>query len=295
MLRLSGTLAFLDWAWTGGPEPQAIDRRHVEAAVALWRDYYWPHARAALRQMGITDKHADARRVLRWLKAKRKTEVSREEVRVEALGKRHDADQVQTIIDFLVRAGWLRERTVPTAGRHARRWDVNPQLHSPWAFRKGRKGREGSPHPPFPTFPTFPEGAQGIQMTAPRQPTLDLGSPRQGGHGAPEFRLHCALADLKIPLQAILALVEYLEVDESRHFARMQEADADTRAHIFNHIKAVSDWLETQPGIPTAAERLQRWTRPIEDAFAAAGVRLVDGDFKDLWRGRGEYMPRRDN
>ena len=30
-------------------------------------------------------------------------------MRVEALGKRHDADQVQTIIDFLVRAGWLRK------------------------------------------------------------------------------------------------------------------------------------------------------------------------------------------
>ena len=131
VLRLAGTLAFLDWSWTGGPEPQAIDRRYIEAAATLFRDYYWPHARAALRQMGITDKHADARRVSRWIKANHKTEVSREEVRVEALGKRHDADQVQTIIDSLVRAGWLRERTVPTAGRYARRWDVNPQLHSP--------------------------------------------------------------------------------------------------------------------------------------------------------------------
>ena len=124
------TLAFLDWSWTGGPEPQAIDRRHIEGAVTLFRDYYWPHARAALRQMGITDKHADARRVSRWIKANHKTEVAREEVRVEALGKRHDADQVQTIIESLVRAGWLRERTVPTAGRYATRWDVNPQLHS---------------------------------------------------------------------------------------------------------------------------------------------------------------------
>ena len=131
VLRLAGTLAFLEWSWTGGPEPQAIEQRHIEGAVTLFRDYYWPHARAALRQMGSTDKHADARRVSRWIKANHKTEVSREELRVEALGKRHDADQVQTIIDSLVRAGWLRERTVPTAGRYARRWDVNPQLHSP--------------------------------------------------------------------------------------------------------------------------------------------------------------------
>ena len=130
VLRLAGTLAFLEWSWTGGPEPQAIELRHIEGAVMLFRDYYWPHARAALRQMGITDKHADARRVLRWIKAHDRTEVGREEVRVEALGKRHDADQTQTIIDSLVRAGWLRERTVPTAGRYARRWEVNPQLHT---------------------------------------------------------------------------------------------------------------------------------------------------------------------
>jgi hypothetical protein len=130
VLRLAGTLAFLDWSWTGGPEPQTIERRHIEAAMTLFRDYYWPHARAALRQMGVTDKHADVRRVARWIRANHKTEVAREEVRVQALGKRHDADQVQTIIDSLVRAGWLRERTVPTAGRYARRWEVNPQLHS---------------------------------------------------------------------------------------------------------------------------------------------------------------------
>jgi len=131
VLRLASTLAFLEWAWSGGPEPQVIERRHIEAAVTLFRDYYWPHARAALRQMGITDKHADARRVSRWIKANHKTEVSREELRVEALSKRHDAEQVQTIIDSLVRAGWFRERSVPTAGRYARRWDVNPKLHSP--------------------------------------------------------------------------------------------------------------------------------------------------------------------
>ena len=121
----------MDWAWRGGPPPSAVEAASLEAAVQLWRGYFWPHAVAAVRQVGVSDRHADARKVLRWLKANRKTEVAREEVRVEALGKRHDAEQVQTIIDSLVRAGWLRERTVPTAGRYARRWDVNPQLHSP--------------------------------------------------------------------------------------------------------------------------------------------------------------------
>ena len=69
VLRLAGTLAFLDWAWTGGPEPQPSPRNMSRPPSLLWRDYFWPHARAALRQMGLSDKHADARRVLRWIKA----------------------------------------------------------------------------------------------------------------------------------------------------------------------------------------------------------------------------------
>ena len=56
-LRLSGTLAYLDWAMIGGPQPEEIDERHMGAAERLLRDYFWPHARAALRQIGLTDKH----------------------------------------------------------------------------------------------------------------------------------------------------------------------------------------------------------------------------------------------
>ena len=131
VLRLAATLALMDWAWRGGPPPSEVEAASVEPAVELWRGYFWPHAVAAVRQVGVSDRHADARKVLRWVKANRKTEVAREEARVEALTKRYDADQVQTIIDSLVRGGWLRERIVPTAGRYARRWEVNPQLYSP--------------------------------------------------------------------------------------------------------------------------------------------------------------------
>ena len=38
VLRLSGTLCFLEWGWNGGAEPQAIDARHVESAVLLWNE-----------------------------------------------------------------------------------------------------------------------------------------------------------------------------------------------------------------------------------------------------------------
>ena len=40
VLRLSGTLAYLDWAMVGGIEPQVIGEQYVDAAVRLWRDYF---------------------------------------------------------------------------------------------------------------------------------------------------------------------------------------------------------------------------------------------------------------
>jgi hypothetical protein len=71
---------------TGGLEPQAIEEPYMAAAIRLWRDYFWPHARAALRQVGLTDRHRNARRVLRWISCKQLLEVSREDVRRDALG-----------------------------------------------------------------------------------------------------------------------------------------------------------------------------------------------------------------
>jgi hypothetical protein len=128
VLRIAGTLCLLEWAWSGGAEPQAIEARHVESAVTLWRDYYWPHGCAALRQMGLTDKHAEARAVLRWIRANDRHEVSLKDVRREALKQRFDAGDTQAIVEGLVRAGWLRQVTTKTAGRAVHRFEVNPLL-----------------------------------------------------------------------------------------------------------------------------------------------------------------------
>jgi hypothetical protein len=123
-LRLAGTLAFLNWAFSGGAEPDCIAEEFVTAAAALWEDFFWPHARSALRLIGVTDRYAEARRVLRWLQSHRGQEVSREDVRVDALGRRLDARQTQAVLDVLVKSGWLHEAIRPTAGRTAHRWRV---------------------------------------------------------------------------------------------------------------------------------------------------------------------------
>ena len=128
VLRLSGTLAYLDWAMQGGAEPQAIGQEYVEAAVRLWRDYFWLHSRAALRQIGLTEKHTNARRALCWIRTNRKAEVSLQDIRQDALGRRLDAELTRSLLDGLVRAGWLKLVTKKTAGRAVHRWQVNPQL-----------------------------------------------------------------------------------------------------------------------------------------------------------------------
>jgi hypothetical protein len=128
VLRLSGALAYLDWAMVGGAEPQSIDESYVEAAVRLWRDYFWPHSRAALRQIGLTEKHANARRALSWIRGNQKVEVSLQDIRQDALGRRIDAEQTRGLLDGLVRAGWLKLMTMQTGGRAIHRWQVNPQL-----------------------------------------------------------------------------------------------------------------------------------------------------------------------
>src|SRR5262249_26628869 len=133
VLRLTGTLVYLDWSMSSGKEPEEIEAKFVNAAVQLVREYFWPHSRAALRQTGLSDRHANARRVLRWVRANRKTEVSREDIRRDALGQKLDADQTQQLMKSLERAGWVRAVQTfsgPKGGRRALRWTVNPILLS---------------------------------------------------------------------------------------------------------------------------------------------------------------------
>jgi Protein of unknown function (DUF3987)/Primase C terminal 2 (PriCT-2) len=137
VLRLAGVITYLDWArrTAGQPflmqEPNKVEKPFIEAAIRLVKDYFWPHSRAALRQIGLSEHHANARRVLRWICANGRTdELSREEIRRYALGKTLNADETQKLLDGLVLAGWLQEITNMTGGRPQKRWVANPKLFS---------------------------------------------------------------------------------------------------------------------------------------------------------------------
>ena len=128
VLRVAGTLSYLNWAWDGGAEPERIELEFVQAAIGLVRDYFWPHSRAALRQIGLSERHANARRVLRWIRTRGKTEVCVKDVRRDALGQCLDAKQTEELLDQLAKAGWLARKTEGTRGRSVHRWSVNPIL-----------------------------------------------------------------------------------------------------------------------------------------------------------------------
>jgi hypothetical protein len=139
VLRLAGTLTFLAWADAdpgaglegiiAGIEPTEIDKKFMVDAVKLIEGYFWPHARAALRQIGLTDRHRHARRVLRWARANDQHEVSLRDIRRDALAHSVDVEQTRDLVDRMVKAGWLRaEPVIQTGGRPRERWTVNPKL-----------------------------------------------------------------------------------------------------------------------------------------------------------------------
>jgi hypothetical protein len=140
VLRLAGTLAYL--AWSGALpssaisledikealEPETIGEEFVIGAVRLWRDYFWPHARAAFHQAKCGDHHQNERRALLWMKNRSKTEVSREDIRRDCLAQTLNASETQRVIEVLETGGWLRKTITSTGGRPKYRWDVNPRL-----------------------------------------------------------------------------------------------------------------------------------------------------------------------
>ena len=143
--RLAAILTLLDWTAnrpSNALPPTVITTQHLCAAWDLWERYYRPHAQAVFDRAGPVDgdrqgKHKarqHARRVIGWIRARGVKEISREEVRREALSQRVNAAGADEVILALEQAGVLREVEVDEedypepAARPARRWQVNPAL-----------------------------------------------------------------------------------------------------------------------------------------------------------------------
>ena len=134
--RLAALLALLGLSEGAAEDmPAAIDAAMVRNAVGLWTDYFRPHAEAALggrdSRGGVAGDGA-ACRVVRWLRDTGTTLVSREEIRVAALGRTVDAAGADRVIARLEEGGVLRRAAVSPPANAGRpcggRWEVIPAL-----------------------------------------------------------------------------------------------------------------------------------------------------------------------
>jgi len=130
IVRLAGVLELLASIDGKVARPGAIGAEQVEAAAALWHDYFWPHARAVFDGAELSDHTRRVRRVARWLLEKRPTTVSREDIRRRALSMSATAEDTEHVLQRLHYLGYVQPdlATRDKPGRPANRWQVNPAL-----------------------------------------------------------------------------------------------------------------------------------------------------------------------
>jgi hypothetical protein len=139
VVRLAGLLALMQRAEVE-PEPDytAVEARHLEAAYELWLGYYLPQAQAVFDRGGVVGCERAARRVARWLKRMRAPEISREDVRRQALCQTVNAEGAEDVLARLEAGGVLRPLQASGSdkgGPRRRRWAVHPELAQSGSWR----------------------------------------------------------------------------------------------------------------------------------------------------------------
>ncbi len=130
--RLAGVLELLAWSELGpaGP-PGHIGAEQMERAVRLWSDYFRGHAQALFHRTVVGERERQGRQVVRWLRQHGQRDVSREDIRVEALRRAVNASDTEQVLYRLRDAGIVQriDYRVPSGGgRPPNRWWVHPAL-----------------------------------------------------------------------------------------------------------------------------------------------------------------------
>lgn len=128
--RLAGAFELLASVDGGSGRPGLIGSARVEAAAKLWRDYYWPHARAVFDGAHLSEHRRRVRRVARWLRTVGAENVSREDIRRRALSQSATADETDRALLQLHKSGYVQPDRAynQSTGRPPNRWQVNPML-----------------------------------------------------------------------------------------------------------------------------------------------------------------------
>ena len=130
IVRLAGAIELLGSIDGKVVRPGAIGAEQVEAAAALWRDYYRPHAKAVFDSAELSDYGKRVRRVARWLLDKRPATVSRDDIRRRALSLSATADETEGVLQRLHFLGYVRPDLAyrDRPGRPTTHRQVNPAL-----------------------------------------------------------------------------------------------------------------------------------------------------------------------
>lgn len=130
IVRLAGVLELVGIA--GGPRsrPGAIGSEQVEAAAALWRSYFWPHARVVFDSAELSDHKRRVRRVARWLLETRPATVSRHAIRRRVLSHAATADETEHVLQRLHYLGYVQPDPAyhDMPGRPSTHWLINPAI-----------------------------------------------------------------------------------------------------------------------------------------------------------------------
>ena len=130
ILHMAGTLG------VGNPWNEPISRETVEAAIALGRDYFLPHAQAAFGMMGADERERDAARAVSWLASDAKCEnvkawkgvplVSKRDIQAGVFGGSRSADEVSAVCRLLCEHGYLRSVSPSWQRRDSQWYEINP-------------------------------------------------------------------------------------------------------------------------------------------------------------------------
>ncbi|MPZ30932.1 MAG: DUF3987 domain-containing protein [Rhodospirillales bacterium] len=129
--RLAGILELLAWSELGPAGPPAhIGAERIDGAARLWSDYFRPHARALFHRMVPSARDRQVRKVVRWLRQHGPSDVSREEIRCDALHYSVNASDAEQLLYRLRDAGIVQRINYDSLsrGRPPNRWWVNPAL-----------------------------------------------------------------------------------------------------------------------------------------------------------------------
>ena len=127
--RLAGALELLAWSELRPAGPPGAEQ--IERGVRRWSEYFRPHAFALFHRLVPSESERRARRVVRWLRQSGVGEVSREQVRVEALRYSVNASDTEQVLYRLRDAGIVSKvdyQSPSRGGRPPNRWRVNPRL-----------------------------------------------------------------------------------------------------------------------------------------------------------------------